>query len=181
MATNSRGETPKTVKRPAPLLPKLSVSIVQGLIRIYGRLQGELDKAQDDRDALIDPAQSKVLMGHIEGLMPLFGVDFDPASVKTVRTRVHEGPLKHGELRHGVLLALKKNGGFMTYQEVADFIVAKHRLKLSDSELTLLLLRVKQGMFFLMKLGEVERELEIPKGANDERQRFKLCAAKYRQ
>ena len=60
-------------------------------------------------------------MDHIAGIMPLFGVDFDPAAVKTVRTRVREGPLKHGQLRHGTLLALKKNGGFMVYQEVLDF------------------------------------------------------------
>lgn len=95
MAIKSSGDTTKGSKRPAPLLPKLSVGIVQGLIRIYGRLQGELDKDKDNRDALIDPAQSKVLVGHIEGLMPLFGVDFDPASVRTVRTCVRDpiGPI----------------------------------------------------------------------------------------
>jgi hypothetical protein len=181
MATKSSGDTTKRTKRPAPLLPNLSISIIQGLIRIYGRLQGELDKAKDNRDALIEPAQSKELMGHIKGLMPLFGVDFDPSSVRTVRTRVRDSPLKHGQLRHGILLALKKNGGFMTYQEVLDFIIAKHRLTLSYKEQTLLLLRVKQALFFLMGLEEVERESEIPRGANDERQRFRLCAGKYRQ
>lgn len=53
--------------------------------------------------------------------MPLFGVDFDPAVVKAGQTRVREGPLKHGQLRHGTLLAHKKNGRFMAHQEVLDF------------------------------------------------------------
>ena len=56
MATKPSGDTTMGATRTAPLLPKLSVSIVQGLIRIYGRLQGELDKAKDNRDALIEPA-----------------------------------------------------------------------------------------------------------------------------
>lgn len=62
MAIKSSGDTTKGSRHPAPLLPNLSVSIVQGLIRIYGRLQGELDKAKDNRDALIEPAQSKYLL-----------------------------------------------------------------------------------------------------------------------
>lgn len=121
MTNKSRGDTTKGSRPPGPLLPKLSISIAQGLIRIYGRLQGELNKAQAGRQLLIEPAQSKELMKHIEGLMPLFGVDLDPAVVKTVHTRLREGPLKHGQLRHGALMAFKKNGGFMTYQEVLDF------------------------------------------------------------
>lgn len=170
-----------TPKRPEPLLPKLSVSIIQGLIRIYGRLQGELDKANGGRPVLIEPDQTIELMGHIEGLMPLFGVDFDPAAVKTIRTIVRKSPLKHGQLRHGVLLALKKNGGFMTYKEVMAFIVDKHKLKLSDQEQTTLLLTVKQALFFLMQENDVERESEIGIGTNDQLQRFKLLPSKYRQ
>lgn len=171
-----------TPKRPEPLLPKLSVSIVQGLIRIYGRLQGEMDKASDGRQLLIEPDQAKKFMGHIEGLMPLFGIDFDPITVKAIRTRVRAGPLKHGELRHGALIALKKNGGFMTYIEIMNFIIARHKLRLSDAEQALLLRRVKEGMFFLLRLNEVERESELgSNGTNDERQRFKLSPSKYRQ
>lgn len=121
-------------KRPEPLLPKLYVSIIQGLIRIYGRLQGEMDKASDGRQRLIEPDQTKGIMGHIEGLMPLFGIDFDPTALKSIRTRVRTGLLKHGELRHGALTALEKSAGFMTYREIMNFIITKHRLKLSVHE-----------------------------------------------
>jgi hypothetical protein len=62
MAIKSSGDTTKGAKRTPPLLPTLSVSIIQGLIRIYGRLQGELDKANDNRPALVEPAQSKYLL-----------------------------------------------------------------------------------------------------------------------
>ena len=84
----SRSDTTKPAGPPGPLLPKLSISIVQGLIGIYGRLQGELNNAQAGRQILIDASHPKDLMKPIAGLMPLFGIDFDPAAVKTVRTRV---------------------------------------------------------------------------------------------
>lgn len=181
-ANNSGTDMTMTPKRPEPLLPKLPVSIIQGLIRIYGRLQGEIDKTSDGRQRLIEQDQAKEIMGHIEGLMPLSGIDFDPTAVKSIRTRVRTGPLKHGELRHGALTALKKNAGFMTYREIMNFIITKHRLKLSIHEQTQLLQSVKTAMFFLFRIKEVERESELDsKGGNDELQRFRLSLSKYRQ
>lgn len=43
-----------TPKRPEPLLPKLSVSIIQGLIRIYGRLQGDFQDYEAEFASLPD-------------------------------------------------------------------------------------------------------------------------------
>jgi hypothetical protein len=59
MAIKSRGATRKGTKHPAPLLHKLSVSIVQGLVRIYGRLQGELDKAKTTGTPSSSPLSQK--------------------------------------------------------------------------------------------------------------------------
>lgn len=63
-----------------------------------------------------------------------------------------------------------------------NFIITKHRLKLSVHEQAQLLQSVKTAMFFLLRIKEVERESELDSnGGNDELQRFRLSLSKYRQ
>lgn len=70
----------------------------------------------------------------------------------------------------------------MTYREIMNFIITKHRLKLSVHEQAQLLQSVKTAMFFLLRIKEVERESELDSnGGNDELQRFRLSLSKYRQ
>lgn len=85
------------------------------LLRLYARLRGELEKANDGEAVLVRRDDAMRAMGHIAALMPILEVDFDPSALKPVRTRIRVGPLKHGELRTSILAALRAGADWMTY------------------------------------------------------------------
>ena len=113
----------KTLRSKA-LLPIPTVQTAQALVRLYGRLKGELSKASAGEDVLIPVGDVTLHMSRIIGLMPLLGIDFDPEAVKT---RVQIGPLKWGNLRSGTLAVLRHRGDWMTYREIADALLARNR------------------------------------------------------
>jgi len=147
---------------------------------LYIRLKGELRKAACDEEALLDPAAAKSYMKHIEGLMPLLGVDFDPDLLKPVRTRVQIGPLDWGDLRSGTLAVLKGHGDWMTYRGIAEALLSRRQKDLDVPNMAKFVQKVREALFFQMKAGAVERELAIGLGVHDQKQRFRLSRKMFR-
>lgn len=155
--------------------------VARGLLQLHCRLRGELAKAGSGEGQLIPVADAKRYMLHIEALMPLLGVDFDPASLPAIRTRQQIGHLDWGELRTGTLKVLRLNGGWMTYREIMETLLARNRVTLSDHDKTRFLQKVREALFFQMKAGAVEREQVISLGAHDQIQRFRLSPTLFRR
>ena len=168
----------KTLRSKA-LLPIPTVQTAQALVRLYGRLKGELSKASAGEDVLIPVGDVTLHMSRIIGLMPLLGIDFDPEAVKT---RVQIGPLKWGNLRSGTLAVLRHRGDWMTYREIADALLARNRKAkaLDVAQMSKFVQKVREALFFQMKAGAVERELEIGIGVSDQHQRFRLSQTLFR-
>ena len=116
-----------TTSRSKALLPVPAVQTARALVRLYGRLKGELSKASAGEEVMIPVGDVDLHMSRIIGLMPLLGIDFDPEAVKTVKTRVQVDPLKWGNLRSGTLTVLRHRGDWMTYREIADALLARNR------------------------------------------------------
>ena len=108
-------------------LPIPTVQTARALVRLYGRLKGELSKAGAGEEVLIPVDDVKLHMSRIIGLMPLLGIDFDPEAVTTVKTRVQVGPLKWGNLRSGTLTILRHRGDWMTYRQITEALLARNR------------------------------------------------------
>ena len=117
----------------------------------------------------------------IEGLMPLLNVDFDPESIKAVRTRVQIGPLEWGELRTGTLVVLKDNGGWMNAREIAEALLARRRALLDQRDMKHFVQKVREALFFQMRAGAVERELDIEPTQGDRIQRYRLSRTLFRR
>lgn len=150
-------------------------------MRLYGRLKGELRKAATDEEPLITPEVSRKYMRCIEGLMPLLNVDFDPEAIKAVRTRVQIGPLEWGELRTGTLVVLKDNGGWMNAREIAEALLARRRALLDQRDMKHFVQKVREALFFQMRAGAVERELDIEPTQGDRIQRYRLSRTLFRR
>jgi hypothetical protein len=165
---------------PRAILPIPTTQTARGLLRIYGRLKGELAKARSGEDVFMEPDEARAYMAHIKGLMPLLGVDFDPKAIRTVRSREQVGPLSHGGMRGGTLAVLKRNGGWMTYREIMQAHLTRSGAKLNKEEERHFLQKIREALFFLTKDGAVERELNISVGKTDELQRFRLSRKMFR-
>ena len=166
--------------RSAPLVGTKS-QVARGLLQLHCRLRGELAKAGCGEDQLMPVAEAKRYMRHIEALMPLLGVDFDPASLPTIRTRRQIGHLDWGSLRTGTLTVLRLHGGWLTYREIMDAVLARNRVTLSESDKPKFLQKVREALFFQMKAGAVEREQVIGLGVHDRIQRFRLSPTMFRR
>ena len=167
-------------RRSKALLPVPTVQTAQALVRLFGRLKGELSKASAGEDVMIPIGDVELHMSRIIGLMPLLGIDFDPEAVKTVKTRVQAGPLKWGNLRSGTLAVLRHRGDWMTYREIAEALIARNGKTLDVALMSKFVQKVRESLFFQMKAGTVERELEIASGVMDQNQRFRLSRTRFR-
>lgn len=170
-------------RAPAAKLPIPTLQTARALILMYGRLKGELDKSARGEAVLIHPGDAELHMSRIIGLMPLLGVDFDPTVVKTVRTRIQVGPLDWGNLRTGTLTVLRAHGGWMSYREIAEALLARNRKQqtLDVAGMSRFVQKVRESLFFQTKGGLVERESDIGVGESDLIQRFSLSRTKFRQ
>jgi len=155
--------------------------VARGLLQLLCRLRGELAKAKCGEDQLMPADEARRYMHHIEALMPLLGVDFDPAALPTIRTRRQIGHLDWGGMRTGTLTVLRLHGGWMTYREIMDALLARNRLSLSDSDKARFLQKIREALFFQMKAGAVEREQVIGFGVHDQVQRFRLSTTLFRR
>ena len=151
-----------------------TLQTARGLIRLYARLKGEQWKRLKGEACFIEADQVGAYMAHIAALMPLLNVNFVPANIKPVRTRLQVTPMDYGDIRGGILKALKKTREWMTYAEVADAVLAAHHLTLPPARYRHFLQKLREAMFFLKREGAVLQEKEIAFGQGEQLQRWML-------
>lgn len=163
-----------------PLLPVATTQTARNLIRLYARLKGEVQKAVDGEETLMWPSQAKTYMRYITSLMTLLGVDWDPSRIKPVKSRPKNGPLPWAKLRPVVLAVLRANGGWMTYEDIAQGILKRGRVSLDGSPMSLFRQRVREGCWFLVRDGLIEKETPVRSPESDKLQRFRLSSKRFR-
>jgi len=164
---------------PCPL-PIPTTQTARGLLRVYARLKGELQKARSNQDVMVSPEQAHQVMEHIVALMPFLGVNFDPKALKALRTQPKIGPLGYGDVRAGVLAQLRANGDWMTYPAMADGIIAQNRLELTVAQRKHFLQKLREATHALLQAGAVERERELKLGETQQLQRWRLSRTLFR-
>ena len=160
--------------------------LARNLIYIYARLKGEIAKADDRQDMMIPFVQVKEYMRFIQHLMPLLRVDFDPRAIAPVRSRILDGPLKHGQVRIGALKVLKKHGDWMSCRQIAEAVLSLHQMVLTPALKIKFVKVMNESLFYQYKAGTLEREFE-PKvetapGADrrPHHQRYRLSQKRFR-
>ncbi|MES2784255.1 MAG: hypothetical protein V4684_02245 [Pseudomonadota bacterium] len=163
-----------------PLLPVATTQTARSLIRLYARLKGEVQKAVDGEEALMWPSQAKTYMRYITSLMTLLGVDWDPSLIKPRKTRAKNGPVPWAKLRPGVLAVLRANKGWMTYEEIAVAILKREGVTVEGAPMSLFRQRVREGCWFLVRDGLIEKETPSRRPESEKLQRFRLSAKRFR-
>ena len=155
-------------------LPVPTLQTARSLIRLHQRLRGELAKRKAGEALLVDIKRANRAMIAIEALMPILGVDFDASILRVVLSRKRVGPLGHGYMRSGILAALRVNGSAMTYQELADTLLAKHRKTLTADRYRHFIQKIREAVYNLKIRGGVQPELLTGLRDGISRQRWRL-------
>ncbi len=155
-------------------LPVPTLQTARSLIRLHQRLRGEFAKQKAGERLLVEIKRAKCTMIAIEALMPILGVDFDASLLRVVRNRKRVGPLGHGYMRSGILTTLRVSGTAMTYQELADALLAKHRKTLPADRYRHFLQKIREAMYNLKIRGRVQPELLTGPRDGFSRQRWRL-------
>lgn len=148
----------------------------RSLIRIHQLLRGELLKAKDGDDVFVSPADCAQHMANIEGVLRFLDVDFDPSKLKPRRATPKIGPLGYGEVRAGVLAALKRSGNWQTYNEIADEVLRQHGLTLEPAQRRHFLQKLREATHALKSAGAVICEHPLALGNGQAEQRWRLSA-----
>lgn len=151
------------------------------LIRLHQRLRGELIKASTvPRQLLVDPDLAKQYMHHIEGLMPLLGVNFEPEKLKPIRTLPHDGPLNHGQLRAEVFKCLRAEGRPLTAKEVARLLRERHSIRLDADSQARFLQKIREALHALKRKGAAQSLFDYGDGPTTREQQW-TCIGDYAQ
>jgi len=140
-------------------LPVPTLQTARSLIRLHQRLRGEIAKQKAGERLLVEVKRAKRAIIAIEALMPILGVDFDASLLRVVRNRKRVGPLAHGYMRSGILSALRVSGTAMTYQELANGLLAKHHKTLSADRYRHFLQKIREAVYNLKIRGRLQPEL----------------------
>lgn len=146
------------------------------LIRTHQLLRGELLKHQDGEEVFIEPQACLQRMAEIEAVLRFFDVDFDPSKLKPRRARPKIGPLGYGEIRAGVLDALKRAGDWQTYNQIADAVLRRHGIELTAPQRKHFLQKLREATHALKKAGAVVCERQLALGDNEVEQRWRLSS-----
>jgi hypothetical protein len=155
-------------------LPVPTLQTARSLIRLHQRLRGEIAKQKAGETLLVEIKRAKRTMIAIEALMPILGVDFDASLLRVVLNRKRTGPLGHGYLRSGILAALRVRGSAMTYQELADALLAKQHKTLTPDRYRHFLQKTREAVYNLKIRGRVQPELLTGLRDGISRQRWRL-------
>lgn len=158
-------------------LPIRTTQLAQGLIRLYQRLAGELEKHRAGEAPLISAEEATAGMAHIRALLTMLGVNFDSRRIRARRTRIQIGPLDYGGMKRGILKTLKNRGDWMTYAEIVDSLVREHRLTLTVSHRRHFQQKIREAAHALKKAGLIEPQLDLGPGRDPQEQRWRLSAA----
>lgn len=155
-------------------LPVPTLQTARSLIRLHQRLRGEIAKQKVGEALLVEIKRAKRTMLAIEALMPILGVDFDASLLRVVLDRKRVGPLGHGYMRSGILAALRVSGSAMTYQELADALLSKHRKTLPADRYRHFLQKIREAVYNLKIRDRVQPELLTGLRDGISRQRWRL-------
>lgn len=161
-------------------LPVATTQLARGLIRLHARLRGELQKAADDEELLVEPEAAWAAMAHAEALIGFLGVHFEPLDIKPVRTRPRAGHLPHGKLRTEILVVLKLSGEWLTYREIAQSIITRNQLTLEPAQHRHFLQKLREAALALCTKGLLEREAPLQLGDASTLQRMRLSRRMFR-
>ena len=154
-----------------------TTQLARGLIRLYQRFSGELEKHRAGEAPLLSAEEAAAGMGHIRALLPILGVNFDSRQIRPRRTRIQIGPLDYGGMKRGILKTLKDRGEWMTYTEIVDTLVREQRLILTESNRRHFQQKVREAAHALKKAGLIEPQLDLGPGGDPQEQRWRLAAA----
>lgn len=164
-------QNPKPAKCPLPIA---TLQLSRALLVLHARLRGELAKARDDEELLVDDATATEALGHIEGLFKFLGIEFVEKDLKPIRTRPKIGPLSFGDLRVEILAALRAATDWLSYRDIADYIIEKHHLELTASRHAHFLQKLREATHALSVQRAVEREHSLKLGSTTTLQRWRL-------
>ncbi|GEM_PF-3563674 len=149
----------------------------RALIRVHQYLRGELLKRGGADDVLVSPEVCHQQMAAIETVLGFFGANFDPSALKARRAYPKIGPLDYGQIRAGVLYALKDATDWQTYNQIAERIVALHKLQLTPAQRKHFLQKLREGTHALKRAGAVVCERPGTRlGENTFEQRWRLSS-----
>ena len=169
-------------KAPLPScpLPISTTQLARGLIRLHARLRGELAKARDDEELLVDGETAAAMLKHLDAVIAFLGVDFAPSAVRPIRTRPKIGPMGYGDLRAEILAALRAKGAWMAYTDIAQAVIAKRSLNLTPAQRRHFLQKLREATHVLAGQGAVEREHAIRPAEFNAKQRWRLSQRLFR-
>jgi hypothetical protein len=156
-------------------LPVPTTQLAQGLIRLYQRLAGELEKGKAGEAQLLSREDAEAGMRHVRALLKLLRVDFDPRRIKPRRSRVQIGPLDYGGVRRGILRALKAANAWLTYAEIVDALILAHGLVLTPGERRHFQQKIREACSMLKQGGLIEPKLKLGPGQEPQRQRWRIA------
>jgi hypothetical protein len=171
-----------TARKPSPTpcaLPIASTQLARGLIRLHSRLRGELVKRGTSEAPMVAAEAAHEAMAHIKGVLDFLGINFVPEALKPIRTREQIGPLGYGDLRAGILAVLRSAGDWLTYEEIAQAVIARAQLTLTAQQYRHFLQMLREAAHALKAKGAVERENDITPG-DQAQQRLRLSRALFR-
>ena len=169
-------------KAPPPCpFPIATTAVSRTLTRLYGRLLGEIAKSKARERVLIPTKQTQIYLDSIEALMPLLGIRFNKKRVRANRTRHRIGPLEEGDLTSGILAALRDNDDWLSYQQIAESILATPSIKLVGAARKHFLQKLREATHDLGARGFVVREKEIVFGDTSSIQRWRLRRERFRR
>jgi hypothetical protein len=147
------------------------------LIRLHCRLRGELQKHADGQDALVTQAQAARDLATVEAALVVLGTPTDFSALRPVKHWPKVAVLGYGEIRTGVLKALRHNKGWMTYRDLASSILERRGVgPLPRSEMNHFVQKVREATHILNSRGLVECELaeaELELGVTTQRWRIR--------
>jgi hypothetical protein len=168
----------KTRHPPNAFTPAIrTTQLAQGLIRLYQRLAGELEKHRAGETSLLSAEEAASGMGHIRALLTMLGVHFESRRIRPRKTRIQIGPLDYGGMKRGILKTLKSRGDWMTYTEVVDTLIREHRLNLTVSQRRHFQQKIREAAHALKKAGLIEPQLDLGPGRDPQEQRWRLSVA----
>jgi len=146
------------------------------LIRTRQLLRGELLKHQDGEEAFVAADECLQRMAELEAVLKFVDVDFDPRKLKPRRARPKIGPLGYGEVRSGVLEALKRAGDWQTYKQLADSVLLRQGIELAPAQRKHFLQKLREATHALKKAGAVVSERQLALGDHEGEQRWRLSS-----
>lgn len=133
------------------------------LIQLHCRLRGEIEKHLAGQAALVPRAHAERDLATIEAALGVLGTETDFGALRPIKHWPKVAVLGYGEMRTGVLKALRRHGDWMTYREMASLILEHRKVEaLSRTEMNHFVQKIREATHILHSRGLVECEFGAP-------------------